>query len=72
AGYVDGAFGGFFGGVILGSYSNYLYQATGGQVALVPEPSGLLLFMLGLLAMMTHSLTSLRSSCGGPAQPATR
>lgn len=51
AGYVPGAFGSYFGGIVLGSYADYLVDATGGRIALVPEPAGLALFGLGALAL---------------------
>ncbi|QYF96063.1 trypsin-like serine protease [Massilia sp. PAMC28688] len=51
AGYTSGAFGSYFGGMILGSYADYLVQATNGRIALVPEPTGIALFGLGALAL---------------------
>ena len=51
AGFAEGAFGSYFGGVILGSYADYLVDATGGRIALVPEPTGIALFGLGALAL---------------------
>ncbi len=51
AGFKSGAFGSYFGGIILGSYSDYLVEATGGRIALVPEPSGVALLGLGALAL---------------------
>lgn len=50
-GQVPGAFGTYFGGVVLGSYAGYLQQATGGDISFVPEPGALALFGLGLLAL---------------------
>jgi hypothetical protein len=47
AGDVDGAFGTYFGGIVLGSYTDYLYEATGGNITFVPEPGSLALLALG-------------------------
>jgi hypothetical protein len=44
---VDGAFGTYFGGIVLGSYTDYLQQATGGNITFVPEPGSLALLALG-------------------------
>ena len=52
AGQVPGTFGTFFGGIILGSYADYLQAATAGDITLVPEPGYLALFGLGLLALL--------------------
>ena len=56
AGQVPGTFGTFFGGIILGSYADYLQDATAGAITLVPvpvpEPGYLALFGLGLLALL--------------------
>ncbi|MES2316260.1 MAG: trypsin-like serine protease [Pseudomonadota bacterium] len=52
AGQVPGSFGTFFGGIILGEAADYLLDATDGAVALVPEPAGVALFGLGLLALL--------------------
>ncbi len=50
AGQTAGTFGTYFGGIILGSYTDYLYEATGGNMTTVPEPSGIALVGLaGLL-----------------------
>ncbi|MES2316261.1 MAG: trypsin-like serine protease [Pseudomonadota bacterium] len=49
--YEDGQFGTYFGGMVLGSYADYLSAATDGQVTLVPEPGSLMLFGLGALAL---------------------
>ena len=49
-GQTAGTFGTYFGGIILGSYTDYLYEATGGNMTTVPEPSGIALVGLaGLL-----------------------
>ncbi len=47
-----GTFGTYFGGVILGSYTDYLVDATDGNITLVPEPAGVAVFGLGLLALL--------------------
>jgi hypothetical protein len=48
-----GTFGTYFGGIVLGSYADYLAEATGGNITLVPEPAGLALFGLALLALLS-------------------
>ncbi|WP_028104534.1 trypsin-like serine protease [Pseudoduganella violaceinigra] len=50
-GLVEGAFGSYFGGMVLHSYLDYINEATGGAAAFVPEPAPLALFGLGLLAL---------------------
>lgn len=52
-GLVGGAFGTYFGGIVLHSYLNYLSAATGGAIQVVPEPASVALFGLGLLALAT-------------------
>ena len=47
-----GTFGTYLGGIVLGSYTSYLIEATGGNITLVPEPAGVALFGLGLLALL--------------------
>lgn len=47
-----GTFGTYFGGIVLGSYTDYLVDATDGNITLVPEPAGLAVFGLGLLALL--------------------
>lgn len=49
-GQTAGTFGTYFGGIILGSYVDYLNTATGGQATFVPEPGSIALF--GLASMM--------------------
>lgn len=44
-----GAFGSLFGGITLGSYLPYLISATGGAVALAPEPGSIALVGFALL-----------------------
>ena len=48
----NGQFGTLFGGMVLGGYSDYLLQASGGDITLVPEPSSFALFGLGALALL--------------------
>lgn len=50
-GLVGGAFGTYFGGIVLHSYLDYLLKATDGAIQVVPEPAGSALFALGLLAL---------------------
>lgn len=50
-GQTRGAFGTAYGGMILGSYEDFLNAATGGAVAVVPEPGTYALLSLGLLAV---------------------
>lgn len=52
AGQEPGTFGTYFGGIVLGSYADYLVDASGGNITLVPEPAGVALFGLGLLALL--------------------
>jgi hypothetical protein len=42
-----GTFGTTFGGMVLGSYADYLVQATGNNITLVPEPGSIALLALG-------------------------
>lgn len=51
AGYTDGAFGTYFGGMVLKSYLDYISEATGGKAQFVPEPATTAMFGLGLLAL---------------------
>jgi hypothetical protein len=51
-GQVGGTFGTYFGGVILGSYADYLQHASNGDVSFVPEPGSFALFGLGALALL--------------------
>jgi hypothetical protein len=50
-GLADGAFGSYFGGMLLHSYLDYIKDATDGDVSFVPEPASLAVFGLGLLAL---------------------
>ncbi len=44
---VEGSFGTYFGGIVLGSYIDYLVAATDGNITLVPEPGSLALLGMG-------------------------
>jgi len=44
---IDGTFGTYFGGIVLGSYTDYLRTATDGNITFVPEPGSLALLALG-------------------------
>ncbi|WP_426343168.1 trypsin-like serine protease [Pseudoduganella sp. R-32] len=50
-GIVAGAFGSYFGGIVLHSYLDYLVAATGGAIQVVPEPASMAVFALGLFAL---------------------
>ncbi|MCE3264838.1 MAG: sorting protein [Pseudoduganella sp.] len=50
-GVVNGAFGSFFGGMVLKGYLDYIDDATGGTAQFVPEPTSVAVFGLGLLAL---------------------
>ncbi len=45
---VGGTFGTAYGGMILGSYMDFLMSATGGQIQVVPEPGTYALMLLGV------------------------
>lgn len=49
-GQTKGTFGTYFGGIVLGSYADYLEGATGGNITFVPEPGSLALLGMGALA----------------------
>ncbi len=51
AGQTEGTFGTYFGGVVLGSYMDYLQSATAGQITFVPEPGSLALLGIGTLML---------------------
>jgi hypothetical protein len=46
-GQTQGTFGTYFGGIVLGAYSDYLVDATGNNITFVPEPGSLALLALG-------------------------
>jgi secreted trypsin-like serine protease len=48
----DGRFGSYFGGMILGAYTDYLLDATDGNITLVPEPASVTLLGLGGLLLL--------------------
>lgn len=48
---VGGTFGTGYGGMVLGSYMDFLQTATGGQIQVVPEPETYALMLLGLAGM---------------------
>jgi hypothetical protein len=50
-GQTAGTFGTYFGGIVLGSYMDYLQTATGGNIAFVPEPGSVALLGLGALML---------------------
>jgi hypothetical protein len=50
SGLTSGVFGNYFGGIVLGSYTDYLLSATGGNVSFVPEPGSIALLGLGAFA----------------------
>ncbi len=43
-----GAFGNYFGGMVVGAYADYLENATGGRIEIVPEPAMGVLMLAGL------------------------
>jgi hypothetical protein len=51
-GRVPGTFGTSFGGIVLGSYTDYLQRAANGDIQFVPEPGSLALFGLGALVLL--------------------
>ncbi|MBH9576151.1 trypsin-like serine protease [Inhella proteolytica] len=48
SGVTKGAFGSYFGGMVLGNYVDYLVEATNGHVNVVPEPASATIALLGL------------------------
>jgi len=56
-GQVPGTFGTIFGGMILGSYTDYLLGATGNQIQLVPEPGSIALFGIALMLLALRCRT---------------
>ena len=51
AGQVAGTFGTYFGGIVLGEYSDYLSRSSS-EIQFVPEPGSFALFGLGALALL--------------------
>jgi len=54
AGQTPGAFGTYFGGILVQPYLDYLIAATGGRITIVtqvPEPGSLVLLLVGLGAI---------------------
>jgi hypothetical protein len=49
---VAGTFGTAFGGIIMGAYTDYLHDATDGNIAFVPEPTSVALLGLGSLMLL--------------------
>jgi hypothetical protein len=48
-GQTPGTFGTYFGGIVLGTYADYLQQATGNNITFVPEPGSIALLGMGAL-----------------------
>lgn len=51
-GQVPGTFGTYFGGIIMASYADYLYEATNGDITFVPEPGNVALFGLAVALLL--------------------
>jgi len=49
---VEGSFGTFFGGILMSSYADWLANASGNRVTLVPEPGSFALLGLGALMLV--------------------
>lgn len=52
AGQTPGTFGTFFGGIVLGGYTNWLESASIDNLAFVPEPGSIALLALGAAALL--------------------
>lgn len=50
-GQIPGSFGTYFGGIIMSAHTDYLQDATGGQITFVPEPSSIALFGLAVAGL---------------------
>ena len=48
----EGAFGSYFGGMVLSTYGDFLQNAAGGTLRFVPEPGSMALLGLGSLVML--------------------
>jgi len=59
-GQTPGTFGTYFGGIVLGSYADYLVGATGGNITLVPEPGSMALLGMGALMLLGRRRRSKR------------
>jgi hypothetical protein len=51
-GQTAGAFGTYFGGILLSSYRDYLIGASGDNLTFVPEPGSLALIGIGAFLLM--------------------
>jgi hypothetical protein len=63
-GFKEGAFGTYFGGMVLSGYTDYLTSSSGGNIQfanLVPEPAGIALFGLGALGLLGARRRSIRN-----------
>jgi hypothetical protein len=52
AGQTGGAFGTYFGGIMLNAYQDFLVSSTDGVLQVVPEPTSIALFGLGALTLL--------------------
>lgn len=51
-GQVSGAFGTYFGGILLNPYADFLRGATDNQIVFVPEPESIALLAMGALLLL--------------------